>query len=60
VSHKKLTPATLPKVTEAILKMNARDRRVVCNALNAALDELAAEDAFGTEMQNDPRGDQRG
>ena len=28
--------------------------------INGALDELLAQDAFGTEGQNDPRGDRRG
>lgn len=31
----------------------------VCEAMNEALDSLAEMDVFGTEGQNDPRGDQR-
>lgn len=50
----KLTPATLPIVCAAILEMGAKDQRMICKALNAALDDLASQDAFGTEEQNDP------
>lgn len=31
----------------------------LCDEIDALLDELVAMDAFGTEAQNDPRGDQR-
>ena len=34
-------------------------RQAFCDDLNRFLDELSSEDAFGTEGQNDPRGDQR-
>lgn len=30
-----------------------------CDDLNNLLDDLSSQDAFGTEGQNDPRGDQR-
>jgi hypothetical protein len=33
--------------------------KAFCADLNAFLDELANQDAFGTEGQCDPRGDQR-
>lgn len=33
--------------------------RLFCRDLNAFLDGMANEDAFGTEGQCDPRGDQR-
>lgn len=31
----------------------------MCKELNIFFDDLASEDAFGTEAQLDPRGDQR-
>src|SRR3990167_689683 len=36
------------------------ERQAFCDDLNRFLDELADQDAFGTEGQLDPRGDQRG
>jgi len=35
------------------------ERRELARWLNAKLDELLSEDAFGTEGQCDPRGDHR-
>ncbi len=38
----------------------AVDKKEVAGSLNEVLDGLLGDDAFGTEGQNDPRGDHRG
>ncbi len=38
---------------------HSTETRAFCDALTTYLDELAAQDAFGTEGQIDPRGDHR-
>jgi len=59
------TPKTLPlvwlrltqHVAEALEHPEAA--KALCADVDALLDDWAAQDAFGTEGQNDPRGDQR-
>jgi hypothetical protein len=44
----------------AISTLDSSDAATMfCADLDKFLDQLAEEDAFGTEAQNDPRGDQR-
>lgn len=57
---KKITRKNAAKVVEALLKL--KDKKLaneILAAWNDALDSFAEQDAFGTEGQNDPRGDQR-
>ena len=66
---KRITPVTLPRTWlrlsayVADLHTNCRQEpdvlRAFCDDLGAFLDILAEQDAFGTEGQCDPRGDQR-
>lgn len=35
------------------------DEKIIAESFNAMLDDLASDDFFGTEGQNDPRGDRR-
>ena len=42
-----------------ILKRSKADRRNIANKFNVMLDDLLAQDFFGTEGQCDPRGDHR-
>ena len=56
---KRLTTRNAAAVFERVLRMPKRERAVVLDAFDAALDELLAEDFFGTEGQTDPRGDHR-
>ena len=63
MSKGRVTPknlaAVLLKLGELILKEDPKGQRQFCNDIDHFLDELMAEDAFGTEGQLDPRGDQR-
>lgn len=53
-------PAVLRKFAEFVEGIEeVEPRRDIAYRLNALLDELSAEDCFGTEGQCDPRGDQR-
>jgi len=56
---KKATAKRLPDIFDAICQMNYKDRCVIAKCINEMLDELRAEDFFGTEGQCDPRGDPR-
>ena len=59
---KKMTPKNLQKVLEEIPKLIAAgylDAVMFCPAFNNWLDDMLGEDMFGTEGQNDPRGDHR-
>lgn len=60
---KKVTSRNLAKVMENLTKyaLETRDKErwAFCHDLNCFLDELASQDAFGTEGQRDPRGDTR-
>ncbi len=63
---KKVTPETLPAVMARLLVYILQDTpdnmeltKANCDWLNKVLDDLTDEDAFGTEGQCDPRGDQR-
>ena len=60
---KKVTSRNLPIVLQQLvaygLSTQDEERQAFCHDLNDFLDELASQDAFGTEGQNDPRGDQR-
>jgi hypothetical protein len=57
--YKKATPRNLKKVFDNILAMDNDAKVLICEKLNEALDDLLNDDYFGTEGQNDPRGDQR-
>jgi hypothetical protein len=49
----------LDRLVDYAMRTEDEERQAFCHDLNLFLDELAAQDAFGTEGQNDPRGDQR-
>jgi hypothetical protein len=49
----------MERLTQYALETKDEARQAFCDDLNRFLDDLAAEDAFGTEGQGDPRGDQR-
>ena len=61
----KATPKNVVRVLENLktyalaIQADPHAARNFCNDLNAFLDGLSALDAFGTEGQLDPRGDQR-
>ena len=59
MARKKLTQRNAKQVLDKVLAMPAADRKVVLEAWTTALDDLRSEDFFGTEGQNDPRGDGR-
>lgn len=46
-------------LTAYALGTQDEERQAFCDDLNRFLDALAEQDAFGTEGQLDPRGDQR-
>ena len=50
----------LERLTRYALETEDEARQAFCDDLNRFLDDLADQDAFGTEGQCDPRGDQRG
>ena len=52
--------AVMERLTAYAMKTEDEARQAFCDDLNRFLDDLANEDAFGTEGQTDPRGDQRG
>ena len=60
---KRVTSRNLVKVMERLtayaLETQDEARQAFCDDLNRFLDDLAAQDAFETEGQCDPRGDQR-
>lgn len=49
----------MEKLTTYALGTEDEERQAFCDDLNRFLDQLLGEDAFGTEGQLDPRGDQR-
>lgn len=49
----------MAKLTVYALETEDEARQAFCDDLNRFLDDLSNEDAFGTEGQCDPRGDQR-
>lgn len=51
--------AVMERLTTYALETEDEARQAFCEDLNRFLDDLANEDAFGTEGQCDPRGDQR-
>lgn len=61
--RKRVTSRNLEQVMERLtvyaLETEDESRQAFCDDLNRFLDELADQDAFGTEGQCDPRGDQR-
>ena len=62
---KTVTTANLPVVlgrfiSYALSLEKTTAKREFCKDFNSFLDFLGADDAFGTEGQCDPRGDQRG
>lgn len=63
MAHYRVTPNTLSDVfirfAAWALAEPLKQQKLLCNDLNALLDDLLTEDAFGTEGQLDPRGDQR-
>lgn len=60
---RKVTPKTLPlvliKFVAFAIDGEHKQQQAFCDSFNGYLDELVSEDAFGTEAQLDPRGDQR-
>ncbi len=64
MSNKRVTSRNLEKVMERLTQyaLGTEDeaRQAFCDDLNRFLNDLADQDAFGTEGQCDPRGDQRG
>lgn len=50
---------TLAADLHAILQMPKDERARIAAMLDEMLDDLCSRDAFGTEGQNDPRGDHR-
>lgn len=56
---KKVTPRNLKKVLDSIAAMETFEKADFCVKFNEFLDELLSDDFFGTEGQNDPRGDRR-
>lgn len=50
----------MERLTQYALETEDEARQAFCHDLNLFLDELESQDAFGTEGQLDPRGDQRG
>lgn len=63
MAYRKLTPRNFETVATEVIRqfqMGSKDERAVwVDAFNRMLDELLGEDFFGTEGQNDPRGDHR-
>ena len=51
--------AVLNQLKVYAMKTEDESRQAFCDDLNRFLDDLADQDAFGTEGQCDPRGDQR-
>ena len=49
----------MSRFVDFILTVPPDSRRLYIADLNTMLDEYVAQDAFGTEAQLDPRGDQR-
>ena len=49
----------LERLVNYISEQNTEGKLGFCYRLDMFLDELCSEDAFGTEAQCDPRGDQR-
>jgi len=49
----------LARLTVYALETEGSARAAFCNDLNRFLESLSEQDAFGTEGQCDPRGDQR-
>lgn len=56
---RKMTPESLGEFCVYLILLKKKDRRAAIDTLNAVLDRLLSEDFFGTEGQNDPRGDHR-
>ncbi len=60
---KKVTSRNLEVVMDRLkayaMGTEGKSRQAFCHDLNLFLDERAEQDAFGTEGQCDPRGDQR-
>lgn len=55
----RFTVETLAADLHAILQMPKDERVHIAATLDEMLDDLHSRDAFGTEGQNDPRGDHR-
>lgn len=51
--------AVLARLTHYALNQDVEGQQAFCRDLNVFLDALSSQDAFGTEGQIDPRGDQR-
>jgi hypothetical protein len=52
-------PVVMERLTKYALETEDESRQAFCDDLNRFLDDLSDQDAFGTEGQCDPRGDQR-
>ena len=58
-AKRKMTAKNAKKVLDNILKMEKRDRDPLIKAFDTVLEAFCEDDFFGTECQNDPRGDGR-
>ena len=56
---RKMVPETLGEFCVHLILLRKKERRSAVDTLNDVLDGLLSEDFFGTEGQNDPRGDHR-
>jgi hypothetical protein len=63
MAKKRVTSRNLEIVMDRLkvyaMETEDESRQAFCDDLNRFLDSLADDDAFGTEGQCDPRGDQR-
>ena len=55
----KTLPVVLARFTAWALAEDKYSQKDIANRFDVLLDDLSSEDAFGTEAQNDPRGDGR-
>jgi len=58
--HSKNVVKVLESLTEYMRVQDKESKKAFAESFNSFLDDLCAEDYFGTEGQGDPRGDQRG
>jgi len=50
---------TLVRFAAWYMDQDNETKALVCEEMNSAFDAMVEQDVFGTEGQNDPRGDQR-
>lgn len=56
---KKNAPLVLARFMTWFLQQDKQTQADACASVNVMLDDMRDGDCFGTEGQNDPRGDQR-